>query len=212
MENNSKPWFLISELMYELENSLQTADATQVDSLIELRNKIRIHIDNVSQLLEAEFNTKTMRFCVFALIVLVDEKLTPFYCKTAVKWVPLQKEIFNTQNGGVEFYEYLDEILVNNFYPKIIYEIYYYVLKNGYRGKLVNETIDKINVYTTRLENLLDEKKETKEAENLVNTTNFIMLTRKQKFYQKINKFFPSFSLLLLILIYFASCFLIYKM
>ncbi len=212
MENNSKPWFLISELMYELENSLQTVDATQVDSLIELRNKIRIHIDNVSQLLEAEFNTKTMRFCVFALIVLVDEKLTPFYCKTAVKWVPLQKEIFNTQNGGVEFYEYLDEILVNNFYPKIIYEIYYYVLKNGYRGKLVNETIDKINVYTTRLENLLDEKKETKEEENLVNTTNFIMLTRKQKFYQKINKFFPSFSLLLLILIYFASCFLIYKM
>ena len=212
MKNNSKPWFLISELMYELESSLQAINATQIDFLVELRNKLRIQIDNVSQLLEAEFNTKTMRFCVFALIVLVDEKLTPFYRKAAVKWVSLQKEIFNTQNGGVEFYEYLDEILVNNFYPKIIYEIYYYVLKNDYRGKLVNETVDKINVYTTKLENLLDEKKEIKEVENFVNTKNFIMLTRKQKLYQKVNKFFPSCSLLALMLIYFSSYFLIYKM
>lgn len=207
MENNCKPWFLISELMYELENSLQTIDASQVDLLIELRGKIRVHIDTISQLLETDFNTKTMRFCVFALIVLVDEKLTPFYCKTDVEWIPLQKEIFNTQNGGVEFYEYLDEILVNNFYPKIIYEIYYYVLKNGYRGKLVNETIDKVNAYMTKLENLLDEKKETKEVENVVNAADLMVLTRKQKFYQKVNKFFPSCSLLVLILIYFASCF-----
>lgn len=196
--------------MYKVDGTIASINDSQVESIIELRSTIRTHIDNISELIEAEFSTKTMRLCVFALIVLIDEKLTPFYLDNKIKWVPLQKEIFNTQNGGVEFYVYLDEILVNTFYPKIIYEIYYYVLKYGYRGKFINETIDKVTDYLAKLENLLHEKKSIIEVEDLTIKNEFVELNKKQKLYKKLNEFFPVCSFVTLICVYLIISVFIY--
>ena len=65
-------------------------------------------------------------------------------------WPPLQKELFQVDDAGDMFYESLEEILSKPQTLPFIYEVYYFCLNYGFKGRY-NDNALKINEYMKKL-------------------------------------------------------------
>jgi type IV/VI secretion system ImpK/VasF family protein len=98
---------------------------TTLSSLNQLKNNLRQTLDD---------HSVTLIF--FALVVMLDEEIQNILSsQKSGQWSPLQQDLFNTTNGGEIFFENLDELLENHQVHSFVHEVYYFVLKKGFRGK-----------------------------------------------------------------------------
>ncbi len=76
----------------------------------------------------------------FAIVVFLDEFIQKSSWAGRATWVEelLQREIFSTTNGGVEFFEHLHKLNPYNPSERDVREIYYYCLVLGFEGKYYN--------------------------------------------------------------------------
>jgi type IV/VI secretion system ImpK/VasF family protein len=73
---------------------------------------------------------------LFAIIAAVDEEMQAFdYNQLKVRWNPLQKDFYSAYTAGEVFFKTIDETLDDPKIPSMVYEVFYFMLKRGFKGK-----------------------------------------------------------------------------
>ncbi|GIW70586.1 MAG: hypothetical protein KatS3mg102_0128 [Planctomycetota bacterium] len=123
-----------------------------VDRLVTLRHELRGRLDQLKTRLAERLTERESYLVLFPLVIFIDETVHKrFLAGSDVQWPPLQKELFQIDNGGEAFYEVLDDLLRKPDTFPFVYEIYYLCLSDGFRGRY-HDNPSKIAEYKSQLE------------------------------------------------------------
>ena len=96
---------------------------------------------------------------IFALVLYTDEStITKFFKSCPSEWHLLQKKLYNIEIGGIKFFKVLDVILTRNDLDTFVYEIYYLIIKMGFRGKFFGKD-EELSQYLDRLKDKIEPQK-----------------------------------------------------
>jgi type VI secretion system protein ImpK len=87
------------------------------------------------------YSEQQIRHALFAVVAFIDEQLVGVTWDGQKDWSrqQLQREYFDTNNGGVEFFTRLDRLNPFNPAERDIREVYYYCLSLGFSGKFYGD-------------------------------------------------------------------------
>jgi type IV/VI secretion system ImpK/VasF family protein len=124
---------------------------SDTEGLVEVRIAIRAKLDVLKAALAAHLTERETYLVLFPIVVRFDEMVqNRFLTGTQGNWPPLQKELFQIDNGGEVFYDTLDDLLRKADTLPFVYEVYYFCLSDGFKGKYI-DNLTKINEYKTKL-------------------------------------------------------------
>ncbi len=135
---NYPHWQEISFYLNEVqkEQSAFTSKPITTESMEETRRSIAALIDQLRGALEQKLDKENAALAVFSIVALVDEEMQGYdYNKIQARWAPLQKDFYGAYTAGEVFFEKTNKILDDPSVPSIVYEIFYFVLKKGFKGK-----------------------------------------------------------------------------
>ena len=131
-------WFFVIELANHIHAIRHKGLGTA--SIHETRRTIREILKQSHEFLLEKTVERNAYFVLFALVALTDECMQEYSQKNpSDAWLPLQSELFEITNAGTLFYQYIDYFRGRNDIPVIIYEIFYFCLKDGFKGSKINE-------------------------------------------------------------------------
>lgn len=120
-------------------------------SFEETRATIKTILKDSHEYLLEKTSERNSYFVLFALVAHTDEKMLQItQLHPTHQWSSLQQELFNTTDAGTLFYDYIDYFRGRNDIPLIIYEVFYFCLKDGFKGSKVLEP-DVCAAYTSEL-------------------------------------------------------------
>ena len=121
---------------FDKEKAEFESKSISVETLNEIRRRIAALVEQFKTVLEARLEKKNASDAVFAIVALIDEEMQKYdYSKVRVRWDPLQKDFFSAFTAGEVFFEHVDKILEDPSIPQVVFEVYYFVLKRGFKGK-----------------------------------------------------------------------------
>ena len=130
----------------------ETKISVKSEELINFRKEVRAHLDLLRAELLEELSERDSYFVLFPIVAFFDEIVqTCFLDENQMSWPPLQKELYQIDDAGEMFYESLEEILRKPQTISFIYEIYYFCLNHGFKGKY-NDNPLKISEYKKKLQ------------------------------------------------------------
>lgn len=136
--------------MVELAAPRRTAAIT-TDDLARLRLDLRKQLTALKGELSTQLTERESYLALFAVVVHLDELVqTTYIGDNHLSWPSLQKEFFDTDKGGDLFYQALDDLLDGRQYAAVVYEVYYFCLRVGFRGRYVQDE-DKVAQYMKKL-------------------------------------------------------------
>lgn len=123
-----------------------------------IRNSLSTSMKHLRNNLKQSLEEQSVYLITFALTALMDEEIQRVLKQIpgSPDWIPVQKELFNLTNAGEVFFDSLDEILEASHFTSIIYEVYYFTLKKGFRGKYEHSQ-NRITKYIEFLSARIDE-------------------------------------------------------
>ena len=92
---------------------------------------------------------------MFPLVLSLDELIQTRHASAETSWPLLQQEFFNVDQGGALFYSTLDELMAAARTTSIVYEVFYFCLNVGFRGRLSGDE-DAVESLMKRLRSKLD--------------------------------------------------------
>lgn len=123
----------------------------QVEDVVQIRANIRTKLDFLKARLGEHLNEREVYLVLFPLVVYFDEIVHSRLPQGKhMNWPPLQKELFKISNGGEMFYITLDDILRKPETLPFIYEVFYFCLRDGFKGRYAEDAI-KISEYEAKL-------------------------------------------------------------
>ena len=143
--------FLDNIRNHQLKNIINDAE-----KIIEFRGTLQNYINDLSNTAMQILGVKTAYYINFAVVAFCDEVISVMFARNDLSWPKLQKDIYDIENGGEQFYTLLDQIIEQPTFPKIVYQIYYYLLCDGFKGVLIDETKKSKFFYISKLKELLD--------------------------------------------------------
>jgi type IV/VI secretion system ImpK/VasF family protein len=144
----------------------QEVDAPQADSdmsgtsddIVHIRAELRTKLDFLRATLEENYSERDTYLVLFPIVAQIDELIqTNFLQAMKTSWPLLQKELFQIDNAGDVFYEILDDILLKPQTPMFIYEVYYFCLRYGFRGRYESNPV-KVIAYLKKLQARLQQE------------------------------------------------------
>ena len=146
---------LCSQLESDAESSTTSLEDGAVeekrDEIVRVRTDIRTKLDFLQVELSEEFTERDSYFVLFPIVALFDELVqTRFLDVSQISWPTLQKELFQIDDAGEIFYETLEEILQKPQTLPFIYEVYFFCLNHGFKGRY-NDNPLKISEYSKKL-------------------------------------------------------------
>jgi type IV/VI secretion system ImpK/VasF family protein len=100
------------------------------------KSRISLLLDQLKTSLELKLGKEHSSLVLFAIVAAVDEEMQGFnYNHLKVRWTPLQKDFYSAYTAGEVFFKTIDEILDSPTIPSMVYEVFYFMLKSGFRGK-----------------------------------------------------------------------------
>ena len=122
------------------------------DDIVRIRAELRTQLDFLKAALSEQYSERDTYLILFALVAQIDELIQTNFLRTMhISWPLLQKELFQIDNAGDVFYEILDDILPKPQTHVFIYEVYYFCLRYGFRGRYENNPV-KITEYLKKLQ------------------------------------------------------------
>jgi type IV/VI secretion system ImpK/VasF family protein len=119
--------------------------------LVELRSKLRTRLENLRSLISGQHSEREAYFVLFPLIAHCDELIRHQLLESKnLEWPPLQQELYQVVDGGDLFFELLDNVLGKPETLPLIYEVYYFCLKDGFCGRYTGKS-DSLADYMQRL-------------------------------------------------------------
>lgn len=132
-------------------------ELTNTEDLVRIRSEIRIQLDFLRASLAEQYAERDSYLILFPIVAQIDELIqTNFLTTMQTDWPLLQKELFQIDNAGESFYNILDDILLKPQTPLFVYEVYYFCLKYGFRGRYKDHPV-KIKEYLKKLQSRLTE-------------------------------------------------------
>jgi type VI protein secretion system component VasF len=119
--------------------------------IVKLRSLIRSRLGWLKQQLSMELTEREVYYCLFPLTIHFDEMVHQYLSDKTRIWSPLQKELFNIDNGGEIFFTTADELLKRAQTLPLVFEVFYFCLRNGFKGAFIN-TESRLKDYLARLE------------------------------------------------------------
>ncbi|WP_300671483.1 DotU family type IV/VI secretion system protein [Desulfoluna sp.] len=119
--------------------------------LVAVRADLRTQLDFLRATLSEQYSERDTYLILFPIVAQIDEKiLASFLEKMHTSWPSLQKELFQIENAGEVFYEIMDDILLKPQTSLFIFEVYYFCLSYGFRGRYQDNPV-KIKEYMKNL-------------------------------------------------------------
>lgn len=107
-----------------------------LDELIEFRVELRMQLDRLKMAFSEEHSESDVYMILFAIVAHIDEIVQNNILHSLdISWPLLQKELFQIENAGDVYYDILDSILQKPQTNPFIYEVYYFCLRCGFRGR-----------------------------------------------------------------------------
>ncbi|MGZ4953769.1 MAG: DotU family type IV/VI secretion system protein [Methylobacter sp.] len=135
---NQNLWEMIVTINNSL-NLLRTADtqsAVTINDLVELRSKVRIQLEDLRTAITEQYSERDAYFVLFPLTAHCDEVVKKMILDShQLEWPPLQQEFYQVADAGDLFYELLDSALSKSETLALVYEVYYFCLHDGFRGR-----------------------------------------------------------------------------
>lgn len=138
---SSQFWPEISFYLKEIEAERKDINIHQLsqEKFGEIQKAIMGFLEQLKVSLDRRLDPKASQLVYFALIASVDEDMQSFAHSHSLEWLPLQKLLIGDSNAGITFYKKIDEIFSDNSrLPSIVYEVFYFALKRGFKGKYEN--------------------------------------------------------------------------
>jgi type IV/VI secretion system ImpK/VasF family protein len=121
------------------------------DDIVNIRAELRNQLDFLKSTLTEQYSERDTYIILFAVVAQIDELIQANFLRAmSLSWPLLQKELFQIDNAGDVFYEILDDILPKPQTHTFIYEVYYFCLRYGFRGRYENNPV-KITEYLKKL-------------------------------------------------------------
>ena len=140
-------------------------EENQKEDIVRVRARIRTKLNFLQAKLAETLIERDCYLIIFPIVAYFDEYIQANYLSSSHSfWPSLQKELFQIDEGGEIFYETLDDILRKPQTLPLIYEVFYFCLNHGFRGKYIDNQV-KINEYLKKLrEKIPIHKQENIEA------------------------------------------------
>lgn len=135
---NYQLWQEISFYLNEIdEKKIAFGNSTITPELIETsRSEISNLIDQLRAGLESQLEKNHASLMLFAIVAAIDEEMQGFnYNHLKVRWTPLQKDFYSAYTAGEVFFKTIDDMLDVTNIPSIVFEVFYFMLKRGFKGK-----------------------------------------------------------------------------
>ena len=158
------------------ETGLEEGPGMVSEELVTIRSELRTQLDFLKATLSEQYSERDSYLILFPIVAQIDEVILGHYLdRLHTGWPALQKELFQIDNAGEVFFEILDDILLKPQTALFIFEVYYFCLNYGFRGRYQDNPV-KIKTYMKKLfEKLEPEELEgkTEAAEENVMVTRF---------------------------------------
>lgn len=129
-------WYQVIRLS-ELLEPFQKDALTDIQ-VSEAREAIRTILKQVYDAVQTLLGDRNAYYVLFALTAYCDEIAHSYLQQQhSHGWEPLQIELFNINDAGTLFYRYVELFRGRNDIPSLIFEIYYYCLKSGFKGSYI---------------------------------------------------------------------------
>lgn len=144
-------WLGENEVVTEVMPSPLAASesAAKNADIVKLRADLRQRLKNLEDKLSADLPEREVFYALFPIVVYTDELVRSAVHDRAAQWPALQFELYNIENGGEVFYKKLDELLAKNETEPLIFEIFYFCLKDGFLGQWQDNPM-KVQEYMNR--------------------------------------------------------------
>jgi len=152
------PLFTEEEIKTGSKDTLQpdeSRDDWTTDDIVRIRAELRMQLDLLRATLSEQYSERDVYLLLFPIVAHIDELIqTNFLRLMQTRWPLLQKELFEIENAGEVFYEIIDDILLKPQTSVFIYEIYYFCLSYGFRGRYEGNPV-KVGEYMKKLQSRL---------------------------------------------------------
>jgi type IV/VI secretion system ImpK/VasF family protein len=126
-------------------------DALAAVDLVDLRAKLRVRLEQLRGLLAGRHSERDAYFVLFPLVAHYDELVKTLVLDLHhLQWPPIQQELYQVADAGDLFYETLDSVLGKPDTLPLVYEMYYFCLEDGFRGRY-GANPDKLDEYRQKL-------------------------------------------------------------
>ncbi len=125
-------------------------DDTELSEMVRVRSDIRTQLEFLRVKLAESLTERESYLVMFPIVVYFDELIQSRYIKGGQTWPPLQRELYQIDDGGILFYDTLEDILRKPQTLPFIYEVYYFCIDHGFRGRYNDDPV-KINEYKKKL-------------------------------------------------------------
>ncbi|MDD9939856.1 MAG: DotU family type IV/VI secretion system protein [Myxococcales bacterium] len=124
---------------------------------VKLRATLRKLLDGLKGKLSEVLNEREVYYTLFPIVIFCDELL---YDVTEgakrfgpirdemqrdveederLQWVPLQRELYEIENGGEVFYALIDSLVRKEDTEPLVFQVFYYCLNDGFQGIHLND-------------------------------------------------------------------------
>jgi len=137
----------------EMERKTEAAPgALSIDDMVRIRAELRNQLDFLQATLAEHYSGRETYMVLFAVVAQIDELIQTNVLHTLnTSWPLLQKELFDLEDAGEVFYEILDDILSKPQTSTFVYEVYFFCIRYGFRGRYESNPV-KITEYMKKLQ------------------------------------------------------------
>jgi type VI protein secretion system component VasF len=129
--------------------TFREAHATGAD-LVEVRARVRKRLQWLRAELAAALTEHEVHYVLLPLVIYTDELMTSITRGQALRWEPLQSELYEIDNGGELFFTILEDHLRKSETHPLIFQMFYFCLSDGFVGMCENDG-RKLDEYKARL-------------------------------------------------------------
>ncbi|XXF80703.1 DotU family type IV/VI secretion system protein [Myxococcaceae bacterium GXIMD 01537] len=118
--------------------------------IVALRAELRSRLVRLKARLAETLTEREVYYALFPLVIYTDELAQSATSGRAGAWPPLQRELYEIDNGGELFYSSIDILLKREETSPLIFEVFHLCLNDGFLGQYPNSP-EKIAEYMARL-------------------------------------------------------------
>ena len=140
-----------NSLLLPLREAYAQSTMATID-LVELRSQLRSQLEALRTFISERYSERDAYFVIFPLTAHCDEVVKMMILDTQhLEWPPLQQELYQVADAGDLFYELLDNALTKPDTLPLVYEAYYFCLRDGFFGRYSIHP-DRVTDYLVKLQ------------------------------------------------------------
>lgn len=132
-------WGFVKELINTVNELKRSEDVGT--SFLDARDDLKRLLKAMHEFLLSKTSDRNAYFAVFPIVAHIDECMESCTRRLgAQSWISLQGELFEISDAGTLFYQYIDYFRGRNDIPVVVYEVFYFCLKDGFKGSMIEES------------------------------------------------------------------------